>query len=425
MRSIRSIARRFVVCAFLFLVAADAAAFEDAENVREDAGEPHSAVKVYPDGSFDWDYVNDCIPYVDYVRDRADADLYLLITNQVTGSGGYEYTIEIVGQKQFAGMSDTLVHYCRAAEAGEIERAGVVGALKMALMRYVGRTPIGEKITIGYRSEEIMMAAADPWDRWVFSLSCSPSVSGSQVDESRYVSGSVSADRVTRDLKLSFRAYSYYSESEQTLPSKTVHLIRRSSSFDALAVKSVGDHWGVGLIGEAFGQSYQNKKRCYDISPAIEYSVFPYAQSTRRELAFFAQVIFTDVVYQELTIYDKIEEKLLSYRVSLPVYVKEPWGTIRSSVSWQQYFHDASIYRLSISPMISFQVAKGLWLNLQASYYRLHDRIDQPRRTLTDEEILLNLKSLASTYEYSFGVGFSYTFGSMYSNVVNPRFFGD
>ena len=59
------------------------------------------------------------------------------------------------------------------------------------------------------------------------------------------------------------------------------------------------------------------------------------------------------------------------------------------------------------------------------SYYRLHDRIDQPRRNLTDEEILLNLKSLASTYEYSFGIGFSYTFGSIYTNVVNPRFFGD
>ncbi len=364
MQSIESVARLGAVFAFLCLAAADASAFEGAESVRDGAVERQSAVKVYPDGGFDWDYMKDCIPYVDYVRDRTDADLYLLITSQVTGSGGYEYTIMIVGQEQFAGMSDTLVHCVGAAEAWEIERAGVVGALKMALMRYVGRTPIGENITIGYRSEAKMKAASDPWDRWVFSLSCSPSVSGSQVDESRYFSGSVSADRVTRDLKLSFRAYSSYSESEQTLPSKTVHLIRRRNSFDALVVKSVGEHWGVGLIGDGLVQSYQNKKSYYDISPAVEFSIFPYSQSTRRELALFAQIVYTDVVYQEATIYDKLEENLLSYRISVPAYIKEPWGTIHSSVSWQQYFHDGSIYRLSISPMISFQVTKGLWFNV-------------------------------------------------------------
>jgi hypothetical protein len=231
-------------------------------------------------------------------------------------------------------------------------------------------------------------------------------------------------DRVTPHQKLHLRASSSYTESKQELPSKTVHLIRRSNSFDALVVKSLGDHWGVGLIGDAFGQSYQNKKRYYDISPAIEYSVFPYSQSTRRELALFGQVIYTDVTYQEMTIYDKTAERLLSYRISLPGSIQEPWGSIYSSISWQQYLHDASVYRLSVTPMISFQVAKGLWFNTMVSYSRLHDRIDQPRRHLTDEEILLNLKSLASTYEYSVSVGFSYTFGSIYTNVVNPRFFG-
>ncbi len=424
MQSVGSIARRCALFAFLCIVAADAEAFESAGDVREDAGEPRSAVKVYPDGGFDWDYLKDCIPYIDYVRDRLDAELYLLITGCVTGSGGYEYTMTMVGQGPFAGMNDTLVHCSSAADSYEVERAGIVKTLKMGLMRYVGRTPIGDDITIAYRGTERMTAQADPWDRWVFSLSCSPSVSGSQVDEKRYISGRISADRVTRDLKLCFSAYSSYSKSEQTLTSKTVRLIRRSSSFDVLVVKSVGDHWGLGVIGDGLMQTYQNKKRYYDISPAVEYSVFPYAQSTRRELAVFAQVIYTDVVYQEATIYDKIQENLLSYRISVPASIKEPWGSISSGISWQQYFHDASIYRLVISPMISFQVAKGLWFHVSGSYYRIHDRIDQPRRTLTDEEILLNLKSLASTYEYSFGVGFSYTFGSVYSKVVNPRFFG-
>jgi hypothetical protein len=416
--------RQMIVFLLFALSSASAAAIEDAQTVPNDSLSRACALTVYADGSFDWDYVKTNVPYVNYVRDRRDAELYVLMTIQATGAGGTEYTVTLVGQKRFAGMNDTLVWCAKPTDSFETARSEVLRTLKMGLMRYVVRTPIGGNIAITYRGAARQTDVSDPWDAWVFSLSCSPSISGSQVDERRYISGSISADRVTPRLKLGFRAYTTYSESEQELPSKTVHLIRRTNSFDALVVKSLGEHWGVGVIGEAFGQSYQNKKRYYDISPAIEYSFFPYSQSTRRELAIFAQVVYTDVIYQETTIYDKTAEKLLSYRISLPGSIKEPWGSIYSGISWQQYFRDASIYRLNISPMISFQVAKGLWFNAMVSYYRLHDRIDQPRRHLTDEEILLNLKSLASTYEYSVSVGFSYTFGSIYTNVVNPRFFG-
>jgi len=40
------------------------------------------------------------------------------------------------------------------------------------------------------------------------------------------------------------------------------------------------------------------------------------------------------------------------------------------------------------------------------------------------EEILLRRKELATEYEYSLSIGLSFTFGSIYSNVVNPRFGG-
>jgi hypothetical protein len=419
------VSRGVFVSLFLVFVASSAAAFDDARPDRGDSLEGGGAVTVYPDGSFDWDYAKTEIPFVNYVRDRSSAELYVLISLRSTAAGGLEYTITIVGQRRFAGMNDTLVWCAKPTDATETVRADVVRTLEMGLMRYVARTPMGGRIAIMYRGAVKPLDVEDHWDSWVFSLSCSPSLSGSQVDERRYLSGSVSGDRVTPGLKISIRAYSTYSESRQDLPSKTLRLVRRTNSFDALCVRSVGDHWGVGLIADAFGQTYQNKKRYYDVSPAIEYSLFPYSQSTRRELAVFAQVVYTDVTYQELTIYDKTAEKLVSYRISLPGSIKEPWGTFYSSISWQQYFHDASIYRLSIAPMISFQVAKGLWINASVSYYRLHDRIDQPRRLLTDEEILLDLKSLASTYEYSASVGLTYTFGSIYTNVVNPRFFGD
>jgi len=38
------------------------------------------------------------------------------------------------------------------------------------------------------------------------------------------------------------------------------------------------------------------------------------------------------------------------------------------------------------------------------------------------EDILLSKKQLATNHEYFLSVSLSYTFGSIFSNVVNPRF---
>jgi len=61
-------------------------------------------------------------------------------------------------------------------------------------------------------------------------------------------------------------------------------------------------------------------------------------------------------------------------------------------------------------------------LSLNAGYSQIHNQISLPKGGATLEEILLNRKILATNYSYSMSIGFSYTFGSIYSNVVNPRF---
>jgi len=46
------------------------------------------------------------------------------------------------------------------------------------------------------------------------------------------------------------------------------------------------------------------------------------------------------------------------------------------------------------------------------------------RSGLSDEEILTERRQLATDSRYSISFGFSYTFGSIFNNVVNPRFDG-
>ena len=64
----------------------------------------------------------------------------------------------------------------------------------------------------------------------------------------------------------------------------------------------------------------------------------------------------------------------------------------------------------------------GLEFNIFGRYSRVRDQLYLPAGDATTEEILLSLRQLQTGYEYSMSAGLSYTFGSIYNNVVNPRF---
>jgi hypothetical protein len=57
-------------------------------------------------------------------------------------------------------------------------------------------------------------------------------------------------------------------------------------------------------------------------------------------------------------------------------------------------------------------------------YAAVHDQLALRKSEVSLDDLLLRRKELATGYSYSLSVGFSYSFGSVYSNVVNPRFGG-
>ena len=54
----------------------------------------------------------------------------------------------------------------------------------------------------------------------------------------------------------------------------------------------------------------------------------------------------------------------------------------------------------------------------------IHDQLSLIKGEATLEQVLLRRTMLETNYSYYFSFGLSYTFGSIYSNVVNPRFGG-
>jgi len=93
-----------VCLAALIVIPTAAAAAQPANDpAREEA------LRVFLDcHSCDFDYLRREIPFVNYVRDRKDAELHILVTTQFTGSGGVEYTFRFIGLGRFEHIDDEL-----------------------------------------------------------------------------------------------------------------------------------------------------------------------------------------------------------------------------------------------------------------------------------------------------------------------------
>ena len=86
------------------------------------------------------------------------------------------------------------------------------------------------------------------------------------------------------------------------------------------------------------------------------------------------------------------------------------------------YLRDPSKHSASVEGGVSLRVVRGLNLNLNGGYSSIHDQIYLAKGEATQAEVLLRQRQLLTGYRWSAFVGLSYTFGSLFNNVVNPRF---
>ncbi|MBM4161459.1 MAG: DUF481 domain-containing protein [Ignavibacteria bacterium] len=387
-----------------------------------------SAVKIFIDcGYCDEDYIRTEITFVNYVRDRTQAHVHIMITEQYTGSGGIEYTLTFIGQHDFAGMNDTLRYVANKTDTQDMTRKGLVRVMKTGLLRYAMRTPFADYFNVTYNRPTAPAKVTDKWDYWVFSMNMNSWLNGESQYKSTYLNGGITASRVTEDLKLRFSLNGNYSEDryEFSVDENTVirsKSVRRSQYFNASAAWSLSDHWSVGIFGSAHSSTYSNIDYSASAQPAIEYNIFPYSESTRRQLRISYKVGISANKYVDTTIYFKKSELLQIHNLSVTLTLKQPWGSWSTSVYGSQYFHDLSKNNLSVSGSLSLRIFEGLSFNLYGGYSAVHDQLSLTKRALTVEEVYQRQRQLETSYSYWGSIGLSYTFGSIFSNIVNPRF---
>jgi len=403
------------------VVGAPQISLEDREVLKQ------KAPRVFIDCSrCDRTYIRTEINFVNYVRDRKDAQVYVMVTTQSTGSRGTEYTLELSGQGEFEGTDNILKYITKNTDTSDEIREGLVNILKIGLAPYAGRTPIADRITVSYQDADVIEtdSVSDKWDYWVFSLDGNAFFDGEKRSRSYSLSGSFSANRVTEAFK--FRTSYSGNRSTDRFNFGTTNIISTSKrhNFNMLAVKSISEHWSIGAGVSAYSNTFSNIKLSIRPAPAIEYNYFPYSESTRRQLRFLWKPGYSSYSYNEETIYDKTSEKLWGEQFSIAFEMKEKWGTASSGFQFSHYFHDLGKNRLRINGDLSIRIFKGLSFNLWGNFQRIRDQLSLVKGTATLEEVLLRRTQLATNYNYYGQIGFSYTFGSIFSNVVNPRFSG-
>lgn len=397
----------------LMLFFSSLSAQEVRDSLRKDA------LNVYMDAS---DYIRNEITYVNYVRDIKDAQLYIISTNQRTGSGGREYTYFFIGQNEFEGIDDTLTYISNPDETSEIIRENQVQTIKLGLTQYVAHTPIGKYLMISFDRPITQTVKIDKWNSWVFRASISGRASGEQSYKSTSVNGSFSASRVTEELKASLSAQYSHSSDKFEVDEEIIRSANNTKSLNGLIVKSISDHWSVGSSLDAEASSYSNLDLSVNIMPGIEYDIFPYSESTRRQLRITYKAGFSYVDYIDTTIYDKVKENLWLHSLSVNYEVIQKWGSADFTVGYSNYFHDWTKNNLSLDASLDLRIARGLTLNLGGRAALVHDQLGLVKAGASEQDVLLRIRELATQFTYFTRFGLTYTFGSIYNNVVNPRF---
>lgn len=368
------------------------------------------------------------ITFVDWVRERTVADVHVILTRQATGAGS-QYVFDFVGQGEFEDGNLRLTETVSSTDTRDEVLASLVQALKGGLVPYVAQRGYLDDLSITAIEEateaadqELRITDDDPWNLWVFSISANFEADGEEQQSSYELRGRLSASRTTPEWKIRLGLDGTHEYQRFELSEGTETYDTDEWEGDALLVRSLTPHWSVGSMFEVSRSTSLNRDLGGRVAGALEWNYFPYEQANRRQLILHWQLGATRVAYEDTTIFGKIEETIFDQRLVAVYDTRQPWGNVSLSAEYSNLLHDLSRYRVSTRARTNFRLFRGLNLEVQGNYEVIRDQVYLAAGELSDDEILVQRRELATGYEYSIEVGFSYRFGSIYNNVVNNRF---
>ena len=386
-------------------------------------------LRVYVDCQFcDLEHLKKEVTFVDYMRDRKDGDVHVLVTTQTTGAGGTAWTLKFIGLGRYQGQDRTLTFSTDRNASEDDQRKEFARIVKIGLITFAVDTAALPRLDVSYKavSENTVPAETkDPWDHWVFRLGASGNFNGEESTSSKQYRFNASANRTTENWKVSLSTNRNENRNSYDLGDGDLFKSRSSSwGGSALVVKSAGPRLSFGVNSSISGSTYSNQDVSLSVMPGVEFDIFPYDETTRRSLTFSYSAGLGYNNYKDLTIFNKLTEAVPQQSFSASLGLRQPWGSIGASANLAQQLKHLDRYTLGLSGNADIRLFKGFSINIFGDYSRIRDQISLRKGEASAEDVLLRLRQLQSGYSYFVGFGISYSFGSIFNNVVNPRFGG-
>jgi len=208
-----------------------------------------------------------------------------------------------------------------------------------------------------------------------------------------------------------------------------------NSGFYTNIVSSINKHWSLGGFGSVSHSTYSNYDVQWMLHPAIEYSFFPYKDAVKKSITLFYRIGPSYNNYIDSGYYDIPEHWLFQQSLSLNAGFIQKWGNFNMNASWDNFLNPfnldsvkikgRSINTFSIGGNIEIRIVKGLSVSI-SSYANFTKGIypNIPRKFFSRDDLLTNTRQYPTAKGLFTYFGINYRFGSIYNNVVNPRFNG-
>ncbi|MBD0293841.1 MAG: hypothetical protein ICV84_01370, partial [Flavisolibacter sp.] len=334
------------------------------------------------------------------------------------------------GQGSLAASADTLFFFIPSTASQNEIREQVVKHIKAGLLPYLVKRGQLQNMAISFTNNTAGQQTAesnkDKWNNWVFRIGGRAHFSGDKNYKEKNIGTNISASRVTDGSKIEFFLHNSTERNTYNLLENGIktELKTRNEYLEAEQnyVKSLSRKWSLAFSTDLRKSTYDNLKQGWGTSVGVEYNLYPYTLSSTKFLVLRYELELNRRHYLEETIYNKTKETLFSNEIGLYAAFTQPWGNIRSGISWYHYLHDFSKNNLSVNAHVELQVFKGISFNLFGSGSLINDQLSLSKSGVSAEEILLRLKALSTSFNYYTGVGLTYRFGSRFNNFINPRF---
>jgi len=380
-------------------------------------------VKVFLSCRCDDDFIKQNTLVFDYVRDRTLSDIEVFVFEISNAGGGRKYSFEYKGKNAFQNMDNEISTNIPTNMTFVEAREKLLKTYKLGMVYFLQNTSFQNQLEVNFyddknKPEELSL---DQWKNWVFEVSGSFNFENEKsIKEEEYNLG-LEVDRVTEMWRIRSdfgmrRSVKFFSGDEESYNSE-----RKRTFFSGSIVKSLSNHFSTGVFGYYLNDTFRNYRSFVNFSPALEYNFIPYSEVLTREITLAYKIGYNFYEYFEKTIYGFLNQEMFNQSLTLNLRYREKWGSIYSYLVASQFLDQPDQNRLTLNNNINLRIVRGLSLRISGNFQLIRDQINLPQGEASIEDLLLRQRQISTNFQNRISLGLSYTFGSIFNNIVNTR----